>query len=125
MLRRPFHHVLERALLARFDGGVALVTTHSEPMVAASPVVALVARRKLAIAQNLVRLRLQLRREHGVDLAALDEQRHVRLRVPLDVGGNLEERGVGDRGGLDDAVECEVEDVAGCGGMRASVGERG
>ena len=112
MLRRPFHHVLERALLARFDGGVALVTTHSEPMVAASPVIALVARRKLAIAQDLVRLRLQLRRELRVYLAALDEQRHVRLRVPLDVGGDLEERRVRDGGGLDDAVEGEVEDVA-------------
>ena len=76
----------------------------------------LVHQRKLPITQDGVSLRLQLARERPVDLAALDEQRHVRLRVPLDVGGDLEERRVRDGGGLDDAVEGEVKDVAGYGG---------
>ena len=89
------------------------VATDSKAVYTALPVRPLVARREAL--EDLVRLRLQLRRELRVDLAALNEQRHVRLRVPLDVGGDLEERRVRDGGGLDDAVEGEVEDVAGCG----------
>ena len=77
------------------------------------PIILLVPRRELPVAQDRVGLRLQLAREHLVDFAALDEEGHVGLRVAHDVVGDLEVRGVRDSADLDDAVEGEVEDVAG------------
>ena len=81
-------------------------------MPAARPVVSLVPRRKFPTTKNLIRPRLRLRRERAVDLAALDEERHARLRIPLNVGGDFEARGMDGGRALDDAVEGEVEDVA-------------
>ena len=113
--RHPLDNIPERALLPRLHRRVARVATHRKPMPAAKPVVPLVPRRKLPTTKNLIRLRLRLRRKRAVDLAALDEERHARLRVSLNVGGDLETRGVDGGRALDDAVEGEVEDVAGCG----------
>ena len=122
MRRHPLHYGLERALLPHLHSRDASVAPIRKAMRAPRPVIAPVAGRELSVAQNCVRLRLEVRREHHVGLAALNEQRYVRLRVLLDVFGDFEERGVRDGGGFDDAVEGEVEDVAAWGGGKAGRG---
>ena len=120
--RHPLNHGLERALLPRLHSRDTPIAPVRKAMRAPRPVIAPVAGRELSVAQNCVRLRLEVRREHHVGLAALNEQRYVRLRVLLDVFGDFEERRVRDGGGFDDAVEGEVEDVAAWGGGKAGRG---
>ena len=122
VLQEPFDCVLERALLSRLHSRYSSVAPVRKAMRAPWPVIAPVAGRELPVAQNRVRLRLEVWREHHVGLARLDEQRHIRLRVLLDVFGDFEERGVRDGGGFNDAVEGEVEDVAAWGGGKAGRG---
>ena len=100
-------------------------------MRAALPVCALVAGRKLAIAEELVRLRLRLKGEHVVDRARVDQERRLGRRqvflrvIPgkphtqelglaavathLEVIGDLEQRGVAHGDRLDLVREREVE----------------
>ena len=56
------------------------VTADSKAVRAALPVCALVAGRELAIAEELVRLRLRLKGEHVVNRARVDQERRLRRR---------------------------------------------
>ena len=79
-------------------------------MDAARPVRALVARRKLAIAEDLVCDLLRLDGELLVDLAGVDEERRLGdFEVLLQVIGSLQEGGMRDSDDVDVAREGEVE----------------
>ena len=79
-------------------------------MDAARPVRALVARRELAIAEDLVCDLLRLDGELLVDLAGVDEERRLGdFKVLLQVIGSLQEGGMRDGYDVDVAREGEVE----------------
>ena len=59
------------------------VTAHGETVCAPIPVLSLVAHRELSITKDLIRLRLRLKRELGVDCAAIDQEGHISFLVFL------------------------------------------
>jgi hypothetical protein len=71
----------ERALLARLDEGIARVPAAREAVRAPGVEVARVPRRVLAPAEQRVRDRLLLGREHHVRLARVEEDRVARVRL--------------------------------------------
>ena len=86
------------------------ITTDGEAVDAARPVRALVARRELAIAKDLVRDLLRLDGELLVDLAGVDEERRLGdFEVLLQIIRSLEEGGMRDSYDVDVAREGEVE----------------
>lgn len=94
-------------------------------MRASRPVCPLVPwRLRLPASQNVVSGLLLVSGVLRVRLARVDQEGHAGLLELLQVIRGLEERGVRDDSGLDQAVECEVEDVpraeavAGCAELR-------
>jgi len=110
VLQEELDGCLERAFLAGLDLRVAQITTDSKTVRAAIPVRPLVPDRKLASAEDFVSNRLRLLGELLVNLAAVDQKGCLRLSpVFLQVGGNLQTRGVGDDGRVALVLEGEVE----------------
>jgi hypothetical protein len=83
VLDEELYRRLESPLLARFDLGVTHVATDGKAVTAPSKVLADIARRVLAVAEELVRDLLLLGREHLICLARVDEHGVVRVRLEL------------------------------------------
>lgn len=125
VVNEPLNSSLECTLTASLDQGVADITTNRKAVRASRPVCPLVPwRLRLPASQNIVSGLLLFSRVLRVRLARVDQEGHAGLLELLQVIRGLEERGVRDDSGLDQAVECEVEDVpraeavAGCAELR-------